>query len=412
MINVCRRYCISVKISKAFVFLLFAFIAGCAGVTIKDDLPPSSPKGYADFANYSFGYEIIYSMQDGKKVKEGSLTYTGEILRLARTPGNYDFLIEHRDDSGRENAKLVNVKIVRDMLTFITVDRKIVNVESVLSGRSEAKLITYNVKISVAETPVPVNFGSEANETEILNNLLNDSDRRARLYAIGFLQKTRGSRDENLLKRIKTLATDDPNWSVREKATALLKKLGIDAFRNLLLLENFEANRRKWFNSRRGYDFFYNDELLLSAGADGCETEIMRSPLDLPQDFDVELASTWKSGISGDAYGVFIGSDENNFNHFGISGHGQAVVRPLRNNEVSTDLIAWTDVPAIKKQGAAPNHLRVEVRGNIWKYYVNDAYIGTITNTMKMNKAIIGLRVCRAQTIAVEQLKISRVLEN
>jgi hypothetical protein len=150
-------------------------------VTIKDDLPPSSPKGYADFANYSFGYEIIYSMQDGKKVEEGSLTYTGEILRLARTPGNYDFLIEHRDDSGRKNSKLVNVKIVRDMLTFITVDRKIVDVESVLSGRSEAKLITYNIKISVAETPVPVNFGSEPSKTEILNKLLNDSDKSATL---------------------------------------------------------------------------------------------------------------------------------------------------------------------------------------------------------------------------------------
>jgi hypothetical protein len=139
---------------------------------------------------------------------------------------------------------------------------------------------------------------------------------------------------------------------------------------------------------------------------------MMKSPLDLPRDFDIELVSTWKSGIAGNAYGIFIGGDENNFNHFGISGRGQAVVRPLRNNEVSTDLIAWTDVPAIKNYGAAPSRLRVEVRGDTWKYYVNGAYIGAIMNAMKMNKYIIGLRVCQGQTIAFEQLKISRVLEN
>jgi hypothetical protein len=301
---------------------------------------------------------------------------------------------------------------MRDMLTFITIDRKIVEVEDFLRGRGEATLITYKVNISVAKTPAPINFESEPDKTDILNNLLNDPDWRARLYAIGFLEKMGSSGDESLIKRVNTLATDDPNRAVRKKANTYLKGLGIDAFKNLLLLENFESNNRRWINSRGSYDFFYNDEFLFRTGEGGCENEIIKSPLDLPRDFDIELVSTWKSGIASNEYGILIGSDENNFNHFGISGYGQAVVRPIRNNEVSSDLIAWTNVPAVKNYGAAPNRLRVEVRGDTWKYYVNDAYIGPIMNTMKVNKYIIGLRVCTGQTIAFEQLKISRIREN
>lgn len=398
-------------ISKILVCALFTFFAGCAGVTIKDDLPPSSPKGYADFANYSFGYEIIYSMQDGKKVEEGSLVHTGEILRLARTPGNYDFIIEHQDGFGRKYSKPVKVNIMRDMLTFITVDRKIIEVTSGISDRYDATAITYNVITTVAKTPAPINFESEPNTTDRVNNLLNDPDWRARLYAIGFIEKMGNSRDDNLITRVKTLATDDPHKSVRAKATTFLKRLGKDAFKNLLLLDNFESNNRRWINSRGVYNYFYNDEFLFRSMEGGCENEILKSPLDLPRDFDIELASTWKSGIAGNEYGMLMGSDKNNFNHFGISGIGQAVVRSIRNNEFSADLIAWTTVPAIMKFEAAPNRLRVEVRGDTWKYYVNDAYIGAITNTMNMNTYLIGLRVCPEQTIAFEQFKISRVHE-
>jgi hypothetical protein len=397
--------------AKVLVCLLFTFFIGCAGVTIKDDLPPSSPKGYADFANYSLGYDVIYSMQEGKEVREGSLTYKGEVLRLARTPGSYDFIIEHRDDSGHDYRKTVKVNIMRDMLTFITIDNRIVEVEDFLSDRSEATLITYNVRISLAKTHVPVNIESEPNKMDIVKDLLNDPDWRARLYALGLLKKMGNSSDENLINRVRTLATDDPHRSVRGKADIYLKGLGIDVAKNMLLLENFEANNRTWINSRGGYDFFYNDEFLFRSREGGCENEIMRSSLELPREFDIELVSTWIAGTDSNAYGIFIGSDENNFDHFGISRSGQAVVRPVRNNGSAADLIAWTTVPSIGNNGAAHNRLRVEVRGDTWKYYVNGEYVGMITNTLKMDRYVIGLRVCEKQTIAFEQLKISRVRE-
>lgn len=398
----------NLTISKIFVCLYFAFIAGCAGVAIKDDLPPSSPKGYADFANHTPGHQIIYSIQDGREVKEGSLTYRGDKLRLARKPGEYGFIIEHRDGSGRKNTEVVNIRITRDSMTFVTIDANIVEVEDVQIGRDEAVFVTYQLRISVAKNPVPVNFDIEPNKTDILNNLLKDPDWRVRLSGVGFLEKLQTSIDDELLRRVADLATDDPHKTVRKKASQFVKGRGIDVFKNVVLLENFELNNRRWKSASGRYNFFHNDQFLLGAEKNACENRVIKEFLDLPQAFNVELVSTWKSGIAGHEYGLLLGSDEKNFAHFGISGDGQAVVRSMRDNDSSADLIAWTNVAAIKKHGTAPNRLRLEARGDTWKYFVNDAYIGAVTK-LKMTKYMLGLRVCQEQEIAFEQLKISRV---
>jgi hypothetical protein len=412
MVNISIRCNLKFKISMVSVSLLVTVLVGCAGVTIKDDLPPSIPKGYADFGNYSLGSTNIYSLRAGKRVKEGSLTYDGAILRIARAPGNYDFLIEHWGEYRQKDEKRVTVSITRDMLTFITIDDIIEDVVEIMRGRYESTRINYRIKVSEAKTSAPLNIESEPNKAAILNELLSDPDWRARLYAISLLEKMGSAGGENLLKRAEVLAADDPQRLVRRKASAFLKGLGIDAFKNILYLENFESNNRTWINSHGIYDYFYNDEFLFRSAKGGCENEKITSPLDLPRDFDIELVSTWRSGTDVGEYGVFIGSDENNFDHFGISGDGRAVVRSIRNNELAGDLLAWTAVPAIKTQGSAPNRLRVEVRGGTWKYYVNDAFVGTLANTMEINTYLVGLRDCLEQAVAFEQLKISRTREN
>jgi len=412
MINAYRWSNLSTKMLMMSIGLLFTVLAGCTGVTIKDDLLPSIPKGYADFGNYSLGSTYIYSMHDGKRVKEGSLTYKGEMVRIARTPGNHEFLLEHWGESRHKSEKTVTVSITRDMLTFITLDQMTADVEDIKEGRHEATLIQYRTVISQSRTPAPLNIESEPHKDSILNELLDDPDRRARLYAIDLLEKMGRSSDENLLKRVEVLAVDDPQRSVRREAAALLKSLGIDAFKNILYLENFEFNNRTWISSHGIYDFFYNDEFLFRSAGGGCENEKITTPFELPENVTIELTSTWISGSSGGEYGVLIGRDENNFDHFGISRDGRAVVRSVRNNELSGELLAWTAVSAIKTRGASSNRLRVEFSGDIWKYYVNDAYVGTIENTMKGSKYLVGLRGCLKQTIAFEQLKVSKVREN
>jgi hypothetical protein len=402
---------IRLTIFSLLVYLMFAFLAGCTGVTIKDDLPPSSPRGYADFANYTLGYDVIYSMKDGQKSKEGSLGYSGATLRVAKTPGNYDFIIEHEDDSGKKHSKLVKVNIERDMLTFITVDNKIIEVTDGINDWAPTTTVRYYLNVTVAKNPAPMHFESETTTWAVLHDLFNDPDWRARLYVVTSLGKIRTTHDEEFIKAVSTLATDDPHRLVRGKAVAFLKDLGIDPFKNLLLLENFDSNnKRRWISSTGQYTYFYNHKLLLKSPTGKCENEMMTAPLDLPRAFDVELVCTWKAGSDSDAYGILIGSDKENFNHFNISGDGKAIMRQTSNKELSADLIGWIIVDDIKKH--ASNRLRVEVRGDTWNYYVNGAYIGTIQNTLKLSAYTFGLSVCKGQTIAFEQLKIYRVPEN
>ena len=409
MVHEFRRSCSSLKISTLLVSLWFTVLAGCAGVTIKDNLPPSSPRGYADIANYGLGYDIIYSMKGGKKVKEGSLGYTGATMRIARTPGDYDFLIEQEDDSGKKTSRLVTVKIERDMLTFITADDRILDVEDGIYDRRPTTTIKYKLIVSAAKTPAPLQFQPDS-ARDTLHALLDDPDWRARLYAVTALEKMQGLRDEELMKKVTTMASDDPQRRVREKAAAFLKESGIDPFENVLFLENFEANnKRRWISSAGRYDYFYNDEFLMTGTADKCETEMLTSPLDLARSFDVELVSTWKSGTDNDAYGFLMGSDRDNFDLFGISGDGRATVRSTRNNEQSPDLIAWAPVEGINKPGA--NRLRVEVRGDAWKYYVNGTFVGAVENKLELPPYAFGLVVCQKQTISFDQLKITYVPE-
>lgn len=403
-----RRYSLF-RTVPLIVCALFLLLSGCMGMTIKDDLPLSSPKGYADFANHSYGRAFVYSIQKGKKVKEGSLTYTGKVLRIARPPGSHEFLVEHWDSSNQKYEKTVTVEIVPDRLSFITIDRHIVEVTDILRERSEETLITYKVKIILGKTPVPLHLEREQNKNDILSSLLNDPDWRARLYAIAYLEKAETSYDKAITEKLSALAVDDGHREVRKQAAALLAKLGFDAFRNILFLENFELNKRTWINSSRNYDFFYNDEFLFGAEEGGCEDQFMKSPLYLPRNFDLELVSTWKSGSSSDAYGVLIGRDESNFDTFGISSSGQAIVRATRDAESAPELLAWTNVPAMNLNGAAPNRVRVEARGDTWNYYVNDAFVGTVASTLNTSSYSIGLRVCGKQMVVFDQLKIRSV---
>jgi hypothetical protein len=400
---------ISLKISSLLVSLWFLFLAGCAGVTIKDNLPPSSPKGYADFAKYGRGYDVVYSMKGGKKVKEGSLGYTGATLRIARTPGSYDFLIEQEDSSSKKTSHNITLKIERDMLTFVTSDDRILDVEEGIFDRRPTTTIKFTPILSVAKTPAPLQFQPETAQ-DTLRMLFDDPDWRARLYAVTSLEKMKSLRDQELIKRVTSMASDDPQRLVRLKCAEFLKGLGVDPYENVLFLENFEANnKRRWLSSSGRYDDFYNDEFVIKSAPDRCETEIMTSPLDLPKSFDVELVSTWKSGAENDAYGFYIGSDKDNFDQFGISGDGRAIVRSTRNNEVSPDLIAWTAVDGIIKRGT--NRLKVEVRGNTWKYSVNGTQVGTVENKLELPPYALGLTVCQKQTISFDQLKITYVPE-
>lgn len=67
----------SVLFTMGFILLV---LPGCATITIKDDLPPTSPKGYVEFRSPALQFEVYRA--DG--VLEGTSSSFGAAIRIAK----------------------------------------------------------------------------------------------------------------------------------------------------------------------------------------------------------------------------------------------------------------------------------------------------------------------------------------
>ncbi|MEW6419252.1 MAG: hypothetical protein AB1480_14250 [Nitrospirota bacterium] len=150
-----------------------------------------------------------------------------------------------------------------------------------------------------------------------------------------------------------------------------------------------------------------NNVYVIESKDDKCHRSSTRPDFSMPVNFDVEIESTWQTGVHNYPYGLELGSDVNNFYFFGVSGDGYPIVWLYINNEYQKPtLIDWMTNTAFKGDGKTTNRHKVEVRGDILKYYVNDKYIGTISNRLNMKNIVVGVSVCDRQKVAFDNLKI------
>jgi hypothetical protein len=125
----------------------------------------------------------------------------------------------------------------------------------------------------------------------------------------------------------------------------------------------------------------------------------------LPDNFDIELATYWKRGEDNNPYGLLLGLDENNFLVFCISGNGQAMVGFFQDQKYVQNLIPWKKMEIIS---ASKNTIKVEVRGKSLNYRVNGHTAGSVEN------AIFGYQACgpilaNKQAVCYRLLKIREV---
>lgn len=108
---------------RAF-YVFLSLLAGCASVTIKDELPPNGPKGFVEF--YRMRGEGVASLPGVYDLDQKPMVFEGyppgwhlsarSALRLSRRPGTYRFLV--RLGTG---AEVVHVAIARNMITPVKV---------------------------------------------------------------------------------------------------------------------------------------------------------------------------------------------------------------------------------------------------------------------------------------------------
>lgn len=108
------------------------FLLGCPwGVQKVDHLPPSVPKGYIEFGTGLGNWKIdIFDAKNGGERYVGTIPgfFDQTALRVAEEPCYYTFTVKIKK-YGREemNRKIHKVKVVADMVTYISINRRIIS---------------------------------------------------------------------------------------------------------------------------------------------------------------------------------------------------------------------------------------------------------------------------------------------
>ncbi len=109
-------------------------------------------------------------------------------------------------------------------------------------------------------------------------------------------------------------------------------------------------------------------------------TSTINAPIIESGDFKISAELTKLNGIDDNGFGIVWSSkDENNEYEFVISGNGQFKVIQWKGGN-KKDLVAWTSYSGIKKWDNATNRLRIEKKGKIIKFFINDHYVAVVNS--------------------------------
>lgn len=178
-----------------------------------------------------------------------------------------------------------------------------------------------------------------------------------------------------------------------------------------LLTDELDDPHLGWgvYDSGQYYDSaFANGSYVMTVKHDKCSVEYVKPQLELPANFDIELVSTWKSGISNTAYGLDFGKSKDDRYHFGLSGNGQSVIWAYGSDTTLPDPMAWKAATAAAGDGSTPNSQRIAVRGDLISYYVDGVFAGSFVSRIAFSPSewVVGLRVCGKETVAFDRLRI------
>ena len=124
--------------------------------------------------------------------------------------------------------------------------------------------------------------------------------------------------------------------------------------------------------------------------------------VDFPENYDVLVTSLWKHG-KFESYGLSLSNDNDNYCSFQIKADGTAAYGKVVNDKWVYEG-NWKSKKANTSETKKPNLQLVEVRGDNFKYYVNNNLVEQGKTGLSFNN--ICLRGCGEQLVAFDNLKI------
>ncbi|MDD5711323.1 MAG: FlgO family outer membrane protein [Smithellaceae bacterium] len=184
----------------------------------------------------------------------------------------------------------------------------------------------------------------------------------------------------------------------------------IDTYGKILFFDNFSSAKNGWpvYENQPYYDTYFRDgRYFMETKNEKKSLEVIDLPADLPDNFDVELTSSWQSGVTDSAYGLILGRDRNTYYVFGVSGNGQSVIWVTEDDIPRDDAMPWRAGTAKVSDGKyVENTQKVEVRGSSLSYHVNGTFLTTIHGSIPLK--VVGVCVSRQQKVAFHMLKITQ----
>jgi hypothetical protein len=397
----------TIKYVLVLLAAMFILPACAPKIDIVDHLDPARPKGYIELFSPDDLRVSIYCLQDGQEEDTPFPLLPapgGRGVRIAKAPGDYTFIVKHRSFKQK-----INVRIVENAVVFVTAYRDVVSQRTSVDNRGGQTVnIAYYVDLRVGTHPVPM--ARDAAALALLMAALSDSEGRTRLHAVEGLDKMEISKNREVLTALNEVAMFDPHVKVRKAVNAVLKRGGGGPKwpEKATVLGGQDAYYRGWaiMKDAAGVSSLEAGKYTLESITSDCTWDTIRPAIAPPQNYDVELASAWKSGLQNREYGLVLGHNKK-FYSFGISCSKQANLQSFKNGEVEADLLPWKSATTIcQGDGRAANRQRIEVRGENISYYVNDALIGTIKDELGGDDRFFGVKVCGKQKVVFEELSI------
>lgn len=190
-----------------------------------------------------------------------------------------------------------------------------------------------------------------------------------------------------------------------------LKITGQSASGNVIFSDSFYGNDNSWALWPNG-EYYINS---ISGGVYSMETknnlnsaEFPAKFVQLPENYDIEVTTTWKKGIDNYAYGLTMGTDTQNRFNFGLSGNGWSYVSGYNNNQVIDPMpMDWKSGTCLIGNGSTQNVILVKVRGTRFEYYVNKLYVGEVNITLPRDRMRFGFFVENMQQVHFDNLKVT-----
>ncbi len=338
----------------------------------------------------------------------------GKDLRLARAPGQHEFIVRHKNYSER-----FRVSVQEGRVTFLSFRRQVIGVRE--TGLLTNRELTYLVRGSIGQHALPADPAT-TDPTPYLA-ALGDTDWGTRHYALERLAALKPALDGEAAARLRRMALEDQSQAVREAARDLLLAKALPVPAPPLIFDSFEDNNyNRWYvGGGKG------DPVNYSIEADGYQiasTDAREHPYLVPSrkltldetdfsgfekrsDLDFVLDCTWKIGAVTNGYGLVLGRDQNAFQVFVVARNGGAMSASFAGGAWKPASLPWIQTAAPPRVVPPTTRILVSKRGSSYSMSVNGLAVGTVVDQENMPLKSIGFFVSGAQAVVFNRLIVS-----